>query len=193
MDLVKKLKGEHFVEDRELVSQVAQMFNEIKENGQENGRDDKVILSHITSGVAIETVAAKLLDAEINRQVHDSRNPETFAYDLKKGDITFEVKPSNREDVWYNFNLREDTHKISKLLYRGDLTTFLKYKDYVDYLIVGYAERKMGGYLVGFKWIIEASSFEIWMKRSGNYSKGVQTTHFYHVKNAERAGVCFSI
>jgi len=109
------------------------------------------------------------------------------------GETTFEIKPSPKVDTWFNFNIKGAMNASDNQLSRADLSTYMKYKDWVDWVVVGYYDTVEKGkeWVVKFKWIIDSETFDIYTKTSRAQSSG--TTHYYDVKTATKRGVCVDL
>ncbi len=163
------------------------LFQEIKENGQTHGRTDEVLMKNCESGVILEVALASLLGGKLNTQKHDPLNPLSFAYDVEVDGSFIEVKPSNKNDRWFNFNISGANNPNEHQLTRANLTTFLKYNRLVDYIVVGYYENTPSGdYLVKFKWIMNAKNFNEYVRVSSD--NGTGTTHYYQSTAAQING-----
>lgn len=187
----KLLNNSVFVTVEEIEDQTQQMFNEIKENNQTFGRTDEQLMKNVTSGVILEKGVEKVLNGTINRQVHNSRNPSTFMYDVEADGNLFEVKSSPVGDAWFNFNLRNTGNANVNELKRADLTTFLRHNNSIDFVVVGYFTPQENGHLVNFKWIMNSKGFERFVKKSRNVGTG--TSHYYDVRQAISFGECLSL
>lgn len=189
--IIEKLRVPQFVTKKDIESQVIQMVNEIKENGQTFGRSDSVLTQHVISGCILEVGIAKAIDGKVNRKVHDSRNPNTFAWDVEVEDVKLEVKPSPKGDTWFNFNIRGASNQSDTKLSRADLTSYIKYKQYTDFLVAAYHEKTDGGWMVHPKWLIDSDQFDKFVGKSKGQQSG--TTHFYHIRNAIANNFCIPL
>lgn len=190
-NLLEDLKVPQFVTEEEISSQVNQMVLEIKENKQTHGRSDAVLTQHVISGCILEVGIAKAVGGKVNRMVHDSRNPQTFAWDVEVRDLNLEIKPSAKGHTWFNFNIKGAHNQSDTQLSSADLTTYLKYTQYTDFLIAAYYEKVAGGWMVYAKWLMNSDRFDTFVHPSRGQSAG--TTHFYHVKNAISKGACIDL
>ena len=188
INIIDRLQGSIFVTAEDIASQVNQMISEIKENGQTHGRSDAVLGQHVKSGCILEVGIAKMLGGTKNRLVHDSRNPETFAWDVEADGLRFEIKPTRENDTWFNFNIRGAVNSSNEQLTRADLTTYMKYTQYTDFLIAAHYREKMGGWEVQPKWLFDSGNFDKFTRKSNPSSKG--TTHYYHIKNGVQNSGC---
>jgi len=189
--IIESLKTPQFVTKDEISSQVIQMVNEIKANGQTFGRSDAILTQHVISGCILEVGVAKAVNGIVNRKIHDPNNPNTFAWDVEVENIKIEVKPSPKEDKWFNFNIRGAPNQSDAKLSRADLTSFIKYKHYTDFLVAGYYEKSNEGWMTCMKWLIDSREFEKFVFHSNG--KSVGTTHYYHIKNAISNNFCIDL
>ena len=190
-DLIRDLKVPQFVTKEEIASQVIQMVHEIKENKQSHGRSDAILTQHVISGCILEVGIAKAVGGEVNRRVHDSRNPHTFAWDVEVDNMKLEVKPSGKGHTWFNFNIKGAHNQSDTKLSSADLTTYIKYKHHTDFLVAAYYEKVEGGWMVTAKWLIDSDQFDKFVNHSNGRSAG--TTHYYHVRNAISNGFCVDL
>ena len=187
-----KLKEPVIVYDYEISEQINSMVQEIKENNQTHGRNEPTLINHVKSGVILEKGLAKLIGGTINRQAHNFRDPETFAWDVEADGIRFEVKSSPKGDTWFNFNLRSEETASCELLSRVNLSTFLNNLNTVNFLIAGFYEPYgEDGHFVKFKWLMGSRTFPNYIKKSSARNRG--TTNYYHIKQGKQNGHCVEL
>ena len=195
MNFKEMLQQPTIVYRDEIISQTKQMVNEIIENDQQNGRSVEHMTKNVISGVILETAFAKATGGIINRRKFNSKEPRTFAYDVSIDDINFEIKPSSKFDEWFNFNLKGYENFSEETLVRAELTTFLNYRKWVDWVVVGFYEtiKENESWEVNWKWVCDAETFDLYIRRSNPNRRGPGTTHFYHQKEAINKGACIVI
>lgn len=182
-----------FVSEREITSYCSSLFNEIKENKQTHGRNDQTLMNHVKSGVILETASVKCIGGNLNLKSFNHQDPHTYIYDFECDNNLFEVKKVSKGDTWLNFNLKNHENENDETLIRADFSVFLKWHKQIGYLITGWYDEVPGGYMVHFKWIIDAPSFNQFVKKSNRSFSGKGTTHYYDVRSAISRGKCLSL
>jgi len=191
MDIFDLLRTEVIVHDDEISEHVAFKVKEIQGNNQTFGRDQMTMENHVKSGSILEIGLAKLIDGVVNPNLFDSSDPESFAWDVEKGGVRFEVKSSPKADSWFNFNLHGVENSSNETLTRVNLTTFLKYSSYSNFIIAGYYTESGSGYVVKFKWLMKSLTFQNYVKKSRASGKG--TTNYYDIVSSKRNLDCFEL
>jgi hypothetical protein len=190
-EILEGLSSPIFVNEDEVAEHIAYKVQEIKENGQEHGRDDETLTKHVRNGTILEYALANKLGGFINPSKFDHTDPNTFAWDVDVNGVRFEIKSSPSFDTWFNFNLKNQQNFSDYQLVRADLSTFLKYTDYVDYLVAGFYSEVENGYEVTFKWIMNAKNFQDYVRNSRPQKSG--TTNYYDTRKALMTGDCYRL
>lgn len=162
-------------------------FDEMKRN--KNPRSLKTLYQDIRKSLITEIAIAKLISGKPNPNfVHDSSDPETYAYDIlgPEGE-RIEIKCLSRDDDYVRFNLESSNKRLEYPASRSPwLDNFIKNCGYLDYIIFC----SLSNDILTVKYIINSKTFKKYVDLS---EASYAPTHWYNNKWAIKTGDCFKL
>lgn len=190
---LKKLKRAIHVDFSEVEPYIQRLIEEIKENNQVHGRTDDQLRMNVEMGVVLEVAAEKATGGKLNPFKFDHTNPNSYIWDLEVNGELIEIKYKPRNDVWLNFNIKNEVNLNESRLNRADYSVFSKHCEKLDWLLAGSASKLETGYEVLFEYLIDAKTFKRYQRASKRAHHGTGTTNYYHLKQSMTDGNCIRL
>jgi len=179
LNLKPHLTGARFVEHDRVLKRTEWQYEGIQKRAYEikDKRNSDTIYRHTFNSMACEIgIANALPNAGLNNQDFDHTIRETYAWDVKQGNTSFEIKWMSLESHWWSFN----PHVVDKIIRNYDA-------GYPDYIVVATNVVSGTGFAVYPRLLINPASFREYVTKSkfSNYK-----SHYYNHKMAEYDGEC---
>jgi len=178
-EIAQKLKANNvvFFSKDEMHEVIHEMATEIYPCPKRNARGRKFAQVYVDcSRIVIEYALAKVLGGERNPLKWDYKVLESYRYDVRVGELVFEVKRHKVGTNWFSYP--EDGMK-----------TFRKHANTIDYFVSAYMITHKDSYEIRFALIANAKTFFNYYKPSRYYNQD----SYYDHKIAKNANQCIDI